>query len=220
MAILLKFREEKILEGEYIIFRPDTSEEVFWEYANEDANCELIDGMLVIHSPASVEHEDIFRYLITILGFYLEETQTGKVYGSRFVMRLSPRWNPEPNLFVITPEKYSRIKENYFKGPADIVIEILSKATRDLDLNKKLPEFLRAGVREVWIVDPEHKTLSIHSSSGSISWEDPKSEEIIKSQVLPNFPFQINWLWHREDYSVNKIIRKILDITQKESKNP
>ena len=116
------------------------------------------------------EQIQILTVFVTVLGFYLEETQTGKVYGSRFVMRLSPKWNPEPDLFVITPGKFSKIKENYFEGPADVVIEILSKATRDLDLKEKLPEYLRAGVKEVWIVDPENKTLSIHSNSGSISW--------------------------------------------------
>ena len=31
MTVLLKFGEEKLLEGEYIILQPNVSEEVFWE---------------------------------------------------------------------------------------------------------------------------------------------------------------------------------------------
>ena len=66
MTILLKFQEERIFEKEYIILQPDITEEEFWTFANEDTHCELIDGVLVIHSPASEEHEDIFCHLLTI----------------------------------------------------------------------------------------------------------------------------------------------------------
>lgn len=212
MAILLKFPEEKILEGDYIIYKHGVTEEEFWEFVNEDTNCELIEGILVIHSPASEEHEDIFSYLNAILRVYLEETLKGKVYGSRFVMKLSERWNPEPDLFVVTPEKYSQIQRTYFDGPADIVIEILSKSTRELDLEKKLPHYLRAGVQEVWIIDPEAKVVTLHSSESSTTYDVPHSEKKLASKVLPEFPFQIRWLWNRDHYSVNKVLKEFVQL--------
>ncbi len=64
--MLLKFGEEKYIEKEYLILQPDVSEEEFWEYANEDTNCELINGVLIIHPPASEVHESIFKYLLTL----------------------------------------------------------------------------------------------------------------------------------------------------------
>ena len=137
MTVLLKFGEEKLLEGEYVIFQPDVTEEVFWEYVNEDSNCELINGFLVIHSPASEEHEDIFSYLNALFRLFLEKNSAGKIYGSRFVMKLSKKWNSEPDLFIVLPNNYSNIKDTYYEGPADLVIEILSKSTRELDLEKK-----------------------------------------------------------------------------------
>ncbi len=209
MTILLKFREEKLLDGEYIIFQPDVSEEVFWEYVNEDSNCELIDGMLVIHSPALEEHEDIFGYLYTILRSYLEKSQSGKIYGSRFIMRISNKWNPEPDIFIIKPENYSKIKTNYYDGPADLVIEIISKSTRELDLTKKLPEFLKVGVKEVWIIDPENKEITVHSKDITTKYSDYKSNTIIKSSVLPELQFQVNWLWFREKFPINYVLSKI-----------
>ncbi|MHA1168247.1 MAG: Uma2 family endonuclease, partial [Candidatus Hodarchaeales archaeon] len=155
MAILLKFPEKILIEGEYVLLKPGVTEEEFWEISNEDSNFELLDGVLVIHSPASKEHEDIFSYLNALIRFYLEANALGQVYGSRLVMRLSKKWNPEPDLFIITPENYSNMKKSFFDGPADIVIEILSMATREIDLSKKLPKYLEAGVKEVWIIDPE-----------------------------------------------------------------
>jgi len=209
MAVLLKFPKEVIIEGDYIILKPDVSEEEFWELSNEDSNYELIDGVLVIHSPATEEHEDIFRYLNAILGFYLEETQQGKIYGSRFVMRLSQKWNPEPDLMIITPENYQNITSTRYEGPADIVIEILSKSTKDIDLTKKLPKYLESGVREVWIIDPEEKKITFHSKSEKRDFSDPNSTVSLDSIVFGKLPIQVNWIWHRESFPANKIIKTL-----------
>ena len=212
MTILLKFGEEKLLEGEYIICQPDVSEKVFWDYVNEDLNCELINGNLIIHSPASEEHEDIFSYLNTVFRLYLEKNKAGKMYGSRFIMRLSKKWNPEPDLFIVLPNNYSNIKDTYFDGPADLVIEILSKSTRELDLEKKLPKYLDSGVKEVWIIDPEKKELTIYHKTNQEKYNDPQSDQFVKSTVLPEFNFRIKWLWHREEYPVIDILKELIDL--------
>lgn len=210
MTVLLKFGEEKLLEGEYMISQPNVTEEVFWEYVNEDSNCELINGVLIIHSPASKEHEDIFSYLNALFRLYLEKSKAGKVYGSRFVMRLSEKWSPEPDLLIILPENYSNIKDTYHDGPADLVIEILSPSTRELDLEKKLPKYLEADIKEVWIIDPENKELTVHHESDQHEYNDPKAEDIVESEVLPNFKLRIKWLWNREEFPVFKVFQEIL----------
>lgn len=209
MAVLLKFGEEKLLEGEYMILQPNVSEEVFWEYVNEDSNCELINGVLIIHSPASKEHEKIFGYLYSLFHFYLEKNNEGQVFGSRFVMRLSEKWNPEPDLFVVLPKNYSNIKDTYYDGAADLVIEILSPSTRELDLEKKLPKFLEAGVKEIWVIDPEERSLILHHKSDQKKYEDAEAEEIIKSTVIPGFKFRIKWLWNREQYPAFKTFQEL-----------
>ena len=209
MTILLKFGEEKLLEGEYLILQPNVSEEVFWEYVNEDSNCELINGVLIIHSPASKEHEDIFGYLYTLFRLHLEKSKEGKLYGSRFVMRLSKKWSPEPDLIVILSKNFSNIKDTYYDGPADLVIEILSPSTRELDLEKKLPKFLKAGVKEVWIIDPENKELTVHQKDNQEKYNNPESDDIVKSTVLPNFKFKIKWLWSREEFPVIDVFQEL-----------
>ncbi len=209
MTVLLKFGEEKLLEGEYIILQPDISEEVFWEYVNEDSNCELINGVLVIHSPASEEHEDIFSYLNALFRLYLEKNNAGKIYGSRFVMKLSKTWNSEPDLFIVLPDNFSHIKDTYYEGPADLVIEILSKSTRELDLEKKIPEFLRVGVKEIWIVDPQQKELSVVHKSDKKTYNNYKSDEIVKSTVLSTFKFKLKWLWFRKEFPVIRVFQEL-----------
>ena len=58
------YGDGKEIEGPFILFKQNTTEQEFWEFADEDVDCELINGVLVIHSPANDEHEDIFARTI------------------------------------------------------------------------------------------------------------------------------------------------------------
>jgi len=170
----------------------------------------LLDGVLVIHSPANQEHEDIFGYLYTIFRLFLEMTGNGKVLGSRFVMRLAPKWNPEPDIMVVKPEKCNNLKDGYLEGPADLVVEILSDATRDVDLNKKLPYYLKSGIGEIWIIDPESKKITINSTERVESYSDPHSAEIIRSNAFPDLAIQVRWIWNRQDHPAIKVTKELV----------
>lgn len=55
-----------------------------------------------------------------------------------------------------------------FVLPPDWLCEILSPATHRLDRMRKLPAYLRAGVRQVWLVDPIQRVLeAFRSESGA-----------------------------------------------------
>jgi Uma2 family endonuclease len=210
LTLTLKFQNEKYIESPFTIIKQNVSEEEFWAFANEDIKCELLDGALIIHSPANSEHEDLFSYLMTLFRIYLDDSKLGKVFGSRLVMKLSNKWSPEPDLMIITPDKYKNLKNGRFEGPADIVIEILSESTRETDINKKLPEFLNKGVKEVWIIDPKEKTVTLHSADYVHEYKDPNSEVIIKSLVLPDFKLKINWIWDRDKFPTSVIIKNLI----------
>ena len=183
MTIKVTIQDEKTIDGSYIIFQHNITENEFWEFANEDIKCELLNGVLTIHSPASTEHEDIFSYLTTIIRLYLDHTVSGKVFGSRLVMKLSASWSPEPDIMIISKKNYHRIEDTKINGPADIIFEILSPSTRETDLIKKLPEYLKNGVKEVWIIDPENKSITVHYSESKLIFNNPQSDDFISSMV-------------------------------------
>jgi Uma2 family endonuclease len=210
MEINLDFPYNIKLKDEYLVIKPDVSEEEFWEISNEDTHFELIDEVLYINSPASIEHEEIFRYLMIIFSYYFEVIEKGKVLGSRIVMRLSPKWNPEPDLIILLPSNYHKIKENKVDGAADLVVEILSKSTKDTDLGKKLPKYLEVGVREVWIINPLEKEIEIHRKDKVLIWKKSNMEEPLTSFILPKLDFLPTWLWNREKFPPNLVIEQFL----------
>src|SRR4051794_20714032 len=75
----------------YLIRKYEATEEEYEELAEEDLRCEYLDGVLIVHSPASVEHEGEVVFLTTILNIFVCSRGLGRVYGSNTVMQLAHR---------------------------------------------------------------------------------------------------------------------------------
>jgi len=48
----------------------------------------------------------------------------------------------------------------------DLIVEVLSPATRDNDLGPKRRQYLEAGVRELWLVDPRDRSVLVVDAAG------------------------------------------------------
>jgi Uma2 family endonuclease len=99
------------LDPPYLIIKPGVSEEEFYRLADEDSDWEYLDGRIVMYSPASNRHEDLFRFLLTLFSAFLDDRGGGIVRGSRFPMRLDAKWSPEPDLLVVTETRRAQLTE-------------------------------------------------------------------------------------------------------------
>lgn len=70
----------------------------------------------------------------------------------------------------------------------DLVIEVLSPSTRENDLGPKREEYLRAGVGELWLVDPDDRTVLVVDRSGS---RRLAGDDAITSPALPGFALPV-----------------------------
>ena len=127
------------LEPPYMVTKPHVSEEEYFALTDEDTNSELIEGELIMFSPATPHHERVFRFLLTILNLHVRRHNLGEVFGSRLPMRLKPRTLPEPDILFVSRERLNLIKETFLEGSADLVIEVISRGTRRHDLARKRP---------------------------------------------------------------------------------
>ena len=61
----------------------------FLDISPDDRKAELIDGEMIVASPASEQHESLVFFLMHILGSFVTEHDLGIVRSSRTAMRLS-----------------------------------------------------------------------------------------------------------------------------------
>ena len=161
---------------------------------DESERIELIDGDLIKMPPTVRIHQEISGNLAVQLSNYLRDTKC-EVYMRPFAVRLFEKDGDspydvdtmvEPDISVICdPEKLDDIG---CKGAPDLVIEILSPSTRRHDLLTKFNLYLRAGVREYWIVDPASKDVQVFLwEDGHYSRKDyGTAEDKIKVNILEN----------------------------------
>jgi len=127
-----------------------------------DSRYEIIDGVPYAMAGASSAHQEISMALSVQIGAFLKG-KACRVYAAPFDVRLNANDKDDtvvmPDLLVVCDK--SKIKKNYCIGAPDLIIEILSASTAKLDRIIKLNRYMRAGVREYWIVDPDNETVQV-----------------------------------------------------------
>jgi Uma2 family endonuclease len=104
------------LEPPYLIVKPGISEEEFYRVADEDSDWEYLDGRILMHSPTSDQHENLFRFLLTLLSAYLDEKRGAVVRDSRYPMRLDANWSPEPDILVVREHRRQLMTPRRLEG--------------------------------------------------------------------------------------------------------
>jgi len=74
----------------------------------------------------------------------------------------------------------------YNDQPPDLIIEILSPNDRPGETRRQLQEYFAAGVRLAWIVDPEDRTVTIHTEPLA-SRTLTSDQTLTGGEVLPGF---------------------------------
>ncbi len=184
----------------------------FWEWAPETQKAELIDGALIVHSPASDIHEGLFGFLFSLLRGFVEERGLGVVRGSRTAVELAPDQVYEPDILFVAQEHLNLIHAKGIAGAPDLVIEILSMSTAPYDRGAKLRGYERAGVCELWLIDPYGPagTEFYHLEGTRYVPVSPDANGILRPVAVPDFWLDVNWLWPRESFiSIREALEQI-----------
>jgi len=197
----------KDIFGNFKVTIDDVTFEEFLEFAEEDITCELLNGVLVINSPASYKHQAISRFLLTYFDLVGLESGTGRSLSAPFIIKLAGEWAPEPDVFFFLNDKKDRVKKAFFEGIPDIIVEILSPKTRDDDLNIKVPKYLQQGVPEIWIIDPDVHELVIHQP-GKRKQVFNARDSLVTSPTIPTIRLRLKWIFE-EDVNPLKCLQEI-----------
>lgn len=189
MAVTVPFSRVEVAE------RMSAAE--FWRLAPETHKAELIDGVMIVASPAADNHERLFAFLFRLLSGYVEDRDLGEVRGSRTAVELGPEQVYEPDILFVSREREGILQRRGVAGAPDLVIEILSASTERLDRGPKLRGYERAGVAEVWLVDPYGPagTEFYRLADGMYQPMALDPAGILASTAVPGFRIQVAWLW-------------------------
>ncbi|MBI3242500.1 MAG: Uma2 family endonuclease [Chloroflexi bacterium] len=178
---------------------PRLTHQDFIRLAPEDRKAELIDGILIIMPTPSDIHERLQVFLVKVIGLFADFFSLGEVRGSRSAVRISLHQTYEPDILFVRKDRLHIFADNEIMEAPDLVIEILSNSTAQYDRGVKRENYEKAGVRELWLIDPYGPTgTQFYQRQGERLIEVAPVDGIIHSVALPNFKLKINWLWPNE----------------------
>ncbi len=97
-------------------------------------------------------------------------------------------------LFIETARAPDRDAKQ-IEGVPDLALEVLSPSNRYEDLNEKYPAYRAAGIKEIWLVDPDNEEVKIDKRRGKRYTSRTLAKGRIESTVLPGFWINAEWLW-------------------------
>jgi Uma2 family endonuclease len=148
---------------------------------------ELVDGVLLV-SPAGGRHGQIIVRLTIRLGGFVAERQLGEVFDSSTGYRLPGGNLRSPDVSFVSAERLREggVPQGFLYVPPDLAVEVLSPDDRPRQIIDKVGEYVAAGVRLVWVIDPERQRAMIHRSLTELREIGPEGS-LQGEDVVPDF---------------------------------
>jgi len=92
-----------------------------------------------------------------------------------------------PDAAFIRAERVPRVRtRGYYQGAPDLAVEVVSPNDRAGELLAKVQDWLAAGCRTVWVVDPTSQTVSVYRGSHETTLLTV-DDELTDAELLPGF---------------------------------
>jgi Uma2 family endonuclease len=123
---------------------------------NEKKRYELVAGYIYMMASPTTEHQQIVLSLGNTFSAYFKGKEC-----TPFVAPLDVRLLEEdgscnnvyqPDVLIVCDK--DKIKTQGIEGAPDLVVEVTSKSTSNMDYIMKLHNYMRLGVKECWLINP------------------------------------------------------------------
>jgi Uma2 family endonuclease len=173
------------LTSEILQHMPDDG----WRY-------ELVQGRLVRMPPTGYEHGRISAILASQLQRFIELHPLGDVLGAETGFILSREGEPDTVLapdaaFVSSQRSPARDATGFARLAPDLVVEVVSPGQTRSQMEAKARLYLAAGVRLIWIVWPDSRTVDVWRAGEDIGTPFTEDDDLTGENVLPGLTIAV-----------------------------
>jgi len=160
---------------------------------------ELVDGRLVPVMPPSLRHAELVALMTgALLNHVRSHKLPGKVFtDAGFVLALSrdPERMRQPDVIYVEKRKLAgHDPERIFRGIPDLAVEIDLTGGKKPGGQQRIVDYVEAGVRLVWAIDPHSRTAMVYHPDGSARLVRP-DEALDGEDVVPGLRLELRELF-------------------------
>jgi Uma2 family endonuclease len=150
--------------------RAMTAEELL-RLPDDSCRYALVRGELQRMAAAGFRHGAVIMNVAVPLGHHVKDHGLGVVCGAEtgFVLARDPDTVLAPDVAFVRRERISAsgLPVTFWEGAPDLAVEVISPSDTRREVADKVASWLAAGTRLVWVVDPNHATVTIHEPDGT-----------------------------------------------------
>ena len=155
----------------------------------DDKEYEVVKGRKIAKA-SGARHGEVCVQVIIGLGNYLEQHKIGRIYSPDTTFLIGNEERLPDVSFILSERIPAEGAPSGRWGIApDLAVEVISPDDLYDIIKTKLYDYFAAGVREVWLVEPEFQTVTIYQSPtrNHILTEDDE----LTSGLLPGFACRV-----------------------------
>lgn len=174
--------------------------EEFERLPDDDFRTELVRGRLVREPPAGMNHGWLGAYLAFLITDFVLKHDLGKVFqaDTGFVLFDDPPTVRAPDVAFVSRDRLPPPEESIGFGhlAPDLAIEVVSPSNTAIEILDRVEDYLEAGTRLVWVVQPHRSSVTEYRSRHEIRLlrED---EALDGYDVLPGFSVKVAEIFAR-----------------------
>lgn len=137
-----------------------------WRLPSDGTRHELVKGELQTMPPSGFEHGVVGINLSTPLDQHVRGNKLGLVVGAEtgFLITQNPDTVRGADIGFVSRERVRAVgvPRSYWPGSPDLAVEIVSPHDTVFQVDTKVQEWLDAGARMVWVVNPRQRTVTVY----------------------------------------------------------
>jgi len=159
---------------------------------------ELVRGEVVRMSKPKPRHGRIAGEIGGLMWHHIRAHRLGEFFAAEtgFLIDRDPDTVRGPDAAFVSNARLARVvdPEDFYPVVPDLVVEVTSPDDRRAKVDEKIEEWLGAGVRLLWQVNPDSRTVEIHRP-GAETITLSESDSLDGLDVLPGFACRVSDLF-------------------------
>jgi Uma2 family endonuclease len=162
-----------------------------------DTETELVRGRLIVREPPGYRHGVVALKIAQRIANYADDHGLGIVVAAETGFKLFS----DPDTVRAADAAFLRCERvpdpppsGYLALAPDLAVEVVSPSDRAGEIQPKVSDWLAAGSRLVWVIDPGRKRAIVYREDGSVDLLGDQ-DALSGDDVLPGFSCLLHNVW-------------------------